>query len=216
MGQNGGFRPLSEKVFAQSNSNLVCTLIGWLFRISFLFGHVGQILGLWWPQNDWKWGFPTIIWKSIHTIQFKLSEYWVTVQNWFAFWPCWQNFGPLVATKWPKMVVSDHYLKKYSHNPIQTWCVHLLGDCSEQARPQLELFSGAQQQKMLIKACFLIQPLEQEGRCQKCCIYLCSKMFINHWQVPEMLYIFVQQNVYKSLLSNENKSRVLKYSNILK
>ena len=29
------------------------------------------------------------------------------------------------------MVVSDHYLKKYSHDPIQTWCVHLLGECSE-------------------------------------------------------------------------------------
>ena len=29
------------------------------------------------------------------------------------------------------MVVSDPYLKKYSHNPIQTWCVHLLGDCSD-------------------------------------------------------------------------------------
>ena len=47
------------------------------------------------------------------------------------FGPRWPNFGPLVATKWLKMVVSDHYLKKYSHNPIQTWCVHLLGECSE-------------------------------------------------------------------------------------
>ena len=25
--------------------------------------------------------------------------------------------------------------------------------------------------KMLIKACFLIQQLEQEGGCQKCCVY---------------------------------------------
>ena len=31
-----------------------------------------------------------------------------------------------------------------------------------------------------------------------------------------MLYIFVQQSVYKSLLSNESKSSVLKYSNMLK
>ena len=30
------------------------------------------------------------------------------------FWP---NFGPLVATKWLEMVVSDQYLKKYSSNP---------------------------------------------------------------------------------------------------
>ena len=41
--------------------------------------------------------------------------------------------------------------------------------------------------KMITKACFLIQPLEQEGGCQKC--------------------YFVQQSVYKSLLSNESKSR---------
>ena len=83
MGQNGGFWPLSEKVFWQSNSNLMCTLIGWLSR------------------ND------------------------------FTFWPRWPNFVPLVATKWLKMVVSDHYLNKYSRKPNQTWCVHLLGDCSE-------------------------------------------------------------------------------------
>ena len=35
-------------------------------------------------------------------------------------------------------------------------------------------------------------------------------------RVPEMLYIFVWQSAYKSLLSNESESRVLKYSNILK
>ena len=29
------------------------------------------------------------------------------------------------------MVVSDHYLKTYSHNPIQTGCVQLLGEFSE-------------------------------------------------------------------------------------
>ena len=35
--------------------------------------------------------------------------------------------------------------------------------------------------KMLIKACYLIQPLEQEGGCQKCCIALCSKVFTYHF-----------------------------------
>ena len=35
--------------------------------------------------------------------------------------------------------------------------------------------------EMFIKACFIIQPLEQEGGCQKCCIYLCSKVFLNHF-----------------------------------
>ena len=29
------------------------------------------------------------------------------------------------------MLVSDHYPKKYSRNPIQTWCVYLLGECSQ-------------------------------------------------------------------------------------
>ena len=32
------------------------------------------------------------------------------------------------------MVVSDHYLEKYSRNPIQTWCVHLLGEYLELIR----------------------------------------------------------------------------------
>ena len=35
--------------------------------------------------------------------------------------------------------------------------------------------------KILIKACCLIQPLEQEGGCQKCCISLCSKVLINYF-----------------------------------
>ena len=51
-------------------------------------------------ENASKCWFPTIIWKSIHAIQFKLGlyTYWVSVQNWFAFRPRWPNFGPLVAT----------------------------------------------------------------------------------------------------------------------
>ena len=54
--------------------------------------------------------------------------------------------------------------------------------------------------KMLIKACFLIQPLEQEGGCQKCCISLCSKMFINHFYQmkasPECLSILTYWSKY--------------------
>ena len=46
MGQNGGFQPLSEKVFIHSNSNLWCTLVGWVFRIDSLLAHIGQILAL--------------------------------------------------------------------------------------------------------------------------------------------------------------------------
>ena len=63
---------------------------------------------------------------SIHAIQFKLGvyTYWVSVQKSFAFWTRWPNCGPLVATKWLKMVVSDYYMEKYPRNPIQT-CIWL-------------------------------------------------------------------------------------------
>ena len=54
--------------------------------------------------------------------------------------------------------------------------------------------------KMVIKACFLIQPLEQEGGCQKCCISLCSKVFINHFYQmkasPECLNILTYRSRY--------------------
>ena len=147
MGQNGGFRPLSGKVFTQSkiqfklvvytcwvnvqkqfifgwhwsncgplvgkkllkvgqnccftqsNSNLVCTFIGWVFRNDSLLGHVGQILALWWPEHDRKWWCPTIIWKSIYKIQFKLGVY--------AYWAfridlLLGHFGQILALEWPQ------------------------------------------------------------------------------------------------------------------
>ena len=54
--------------------------------------------------------------------------------------------------------------------------------------------------KMLIKACFLVQPLEQEGVYQKCCISLCSKVFINHFYQmkasPECLNILTYRSKY--------------------
>ena len=80
-------------------------------------------------------GFLTIIWKSNHSINFKFIACicWVSVQNWLTFGWHWPNVGPLVAKKgwkWVQMVVSDHYQKKYSYNPIQTCGVHLLGKCS--------------------------------------------------------------------------------------
>ena len=46
MGQNFGFWPLSEKVFKQSHSNLVCTLVEWVFKTNSLLGLIGQILTL--------------------------------------------------------------------------------------------------------------------------------------------------------------------------
>ena len=59
MGRNGGLRSLSGKLFTKSNS----TLIEWMFSIGLLSNHIGHILALWWPHNDWKWWFPNIIWK---------------------------------------------------------------------------------------------------------------------------------------------------------
>ena len=54
--------------------------------------------------------------------------------------------------------------------------------------------------KMLIKACFLVQPLEQEGVCQKCCISMCSKVFINYFYQmkasPECLNILTYCSEY--------------------
>ena len=54
--------------------------------------------------------------------------------------------------------------------------------------------------KMLIKACFLVQPLQQEGLYQKCCISLCSKVFINHFYQmkasPECLNILTYCSKY--------------------
>ena len=115
-------------------------------------------------------GFLTIIWKNNHSIHFKFGVgiCWVSVQNYFSFgglsdhylkkyshnpiqncgvrllhecseiirfWAMfaqfWPSSGKKITWKWVKMVVSDRYLKKYSHNPIQTWCVHLLGECSK-------------------------------------------------------------------------------------
>ena len=110
--KNVGFLPLSEKVFTQSHWNLV-------------------------------------------------YSYWVRVQPWLAFGPCWPNCCPLVATKMTEnggfrplsknvfmqsnsnlvctligwvFRIDSRYQKKYSCNPIQTWCVHLLGECSELIR----------------------------------------------------------------------------------
>ena len=94
MGQNGGLRPLSETVFTQSNSNLVCTFIGLVFRTDSLSCYVSQILILYLTQSDSKW-FPPIIWKkitksnstwSVHLLGecSELTGYWVTMAK---FWP---------------------------------------------------------------------------------------------------------------------------------
>ena len=75
----------------------------------FTFGPRWPTSGQKMTENASKCWFPSIIWKSICTIEFKLMMYtcWVSVHNWFTFGPRWPNFGPLVATKWLKRLVSE-------------------------------------------------------------------------------------------------------------
>ena len=60
------------------------------------------------------------------------------------------------------MVVSYHYLKKYSYNPIQTCGVHLFGECSELIRfwAMLAKFWHYRGQKMAENGGF--QPLSEK------------------------------------------------------
>ena len=68
-----------------------------MFRTDSLLCHVGQILTVDYPKSDWKWWFPTIIWKSIHTIQFKLGVYTYSVSE--CFWAMLAKFWPLTTHK---------------------------------------------------------------------------------------------------------------------
>ena len=129
---NGGFRPLSEKVFMQSIFKLgVHTYSGRhehfyhlaLIMILAIFLYIAYVCNEFFTH-------PHGIFTHLGRVDvdfFLPLTYWLSVQNWFAFGPCWPNFGYLVATKWLKMVVSDCYLKKYSHNIIQSCCLHLCG-----------------------------------------------------------------------------------------
>ena len=114
--------------------NLVSTLTEWVFKNDLLLGNIGQILSLQWPQNYWKWWFLTIIWKSIHTIQFKVVHTsWVSVQKLLAFGPLCPNFGPQVTHNWLKLVVSEKLCEKvftqYNSKLVSTqmvWCKRLM------------------------------------------------------------------------------------------
>ena len=44
----------------------------------------------------------------------------------FNLWPRWSNFSPVVATKYPLLVVSSRYLVYRSRNPLHTRCIQLL------------------------------------------------------------------------------------------
>ena len=97
MTENGSFRPLSGKVFMQSNSNLVCTLCT-------LTGEWSEMICFWsrWPNFGplvatklLKLVVSGCFLKSFHTIQFKLGAYtsWVSAHNWCTFGSRGPNFG---------------------------------------------------------------------------------------------------------------------------
>ena len=85
--------PVIWKSITQLISNLVYAFVGWLFRTDSLLG-----------QKCWFF----IIWKSIHTIQFKLGvhTYWVSVQNWLAFGPRFWLLSEKLFTHYNSNLVS--------------------------------------------------------------------------------------------------------------
>ena len=82
-----------------------------------------------------KWLKMMFFYQSAKLIIQSTSVLVYTLVGWVfrihSFFGPWTNFGPLVAKKLLKMVVSDHYLKNYSLNLVETWCVHLFGESSE-------------------------------------------------------------------------------------
>ena len=56
-------------------------------------------------------------------------DFWATLAQF------WSSDGQqIIDWKGIKILVSDHYLNKYSQNPIQTCSVRLLGECPELIR----------------------------------------------------------------------------------
>ena len=78
------------------------------------------------------------------------------------------------------------------------------------SKTRWELFSVAQQLKMLIKACFVTQPLEQEGGCQKCCIALCNKVLINHFDQMKASPEWLNTRIYWSKYCVDRLRRTLR------
>ena len=90
----------------------------------------------------------------------------------------WIQTGDTVRKRWIRVKISD-----------------FLATDLEIGKTPVRIILWCPTTKMLIKACFLIQPQEQEGGCQNCFISLCSKVFINHFYQmkasPECLNILI-------------------------
>ena len=103
--------------------------------------------------------------------------------------------------KWRRKCRSSH-IGTVSHLPWSHSADDVTIDCwwrHNRQDPGLKLFFGAQQQKYSKRHVSSFY-LEQEGGCQKCCISLCSKVFINHsYQMeacPECLNILIYWSKY--------------------
>ena len=111
--------------------------------------------------------------------------------------------GPV---RWKMFPFEDVIMRRSNVTPYITYYILTIG------KTPVRIILWCPTTKMLIKACFLIQPLEQEGGCQKCCISLCSKVFINHFYQmkasPECLNILV----LKWILDRETQKNLKKKS----
>ena len=123
------FRQLSEKVWTQSNRNLVCALIRWMFRIVRFWATLAIFVALYWPQNYWKWWFPIFIWKSTiiwnndYSIYFKHGGHigWMSLHEWFHFLLHRPNLAPMVAIS-----VLPFPLVRLQAGTCILWCIVMI------------------------------------------------------------------------------------------
>ena len=112
----------------------MCTLVRWLVRIELRFGYIGQIVALYWPQNDKIAVSDHYLKKNIRAFLFKLGVY-----------TCWESFsidsflghiGQILAFKWPQNNWKWWFLTNIWKSTIMwsndysiyftqsTWCSH--------------------------------------------------------------------------------------------
>ena len=107
---NGGFLPLSEKLSTQSNSDLMCTLIGWVFRIESLLGHVGQTLSekcLKIVASD-HYQKSAIMWTYEYSIYFKHGVH--TGERVIHKWNHFCRIGLICPLWWPSLYFHSLWL----------------------------------------------------------------------------------------------------------
>ena len=92
MTENCGLRPLSEKVLTQSNSNLVCILIGCVSTIDSLLGHK------FWPSSGHK--------------MTEIQTWWVHL---FGECPELGRFWGMLSKVCPPRPPPQHLPERYSH-----------------------------------------------------------------------------------------------------